>query len=117
MTEVVVWNINRKQQALEELVAMGADLALLQEVHPAGRRWLARYGNGVEVTPHDTRLPWTGSEYDRWPLVVKLSDRVQVDWFELVHATPWPNAYQIPVSGLGTITPHESGPHQGRSRS
>ena len=25
MTEVVVWNINRKQQALEELVAMGAD--------------------------------------------------------------------------------------------
>lgn len=103
MTKVVVWNVNRNQQALVELVEMGADLALLQEVHPGGREWLAERGNGVEVSPHDPWLPWTKTSYDRWPLVVKLSDWVQVEWFEPRNPIHWPPADHFPVSGIGTI--------------
>ena len=102
MTKVIVWNINRKQQALRELVTMGVDLALLQEVHPGGWEWLASLGGEVEVTPHEPWLPWPRSHYDRWPLVVKLSDRVQVDWFRPANPIHWPTADDFPVSGIGT---------------
>ena len=58
---------------------------------------------GVEVTPHEPWLPWRRSNYDRWPLVVKLSDQVQVDWFRPANAIHWPTADDFPVSGIGTI--------------
>lgn len=103
MTEVVVWNINRKQQALEQLVKMGADLALLQEVHPGGWKWLAEYGNGVEVSPHEPWSPWGKATYDRWPLVVRLSDRIQIEWFTYRGPAHWPTAAQFPTSGYGTV--------------
>ena len=98
-----MWNINRSQQALEQLADMDADLALLQEVHPGGYEWLAGRGNGVEVSPHDPWLPWTKSSYDLWPLVVKLSDSIQVEWFMPRNAIHWPSSDHFPVSGIGTI--------------
>lgn len=103
MVRVVVWNINRSEQALEELLSMDADVALLQEVHVGGWERLARVGNGVEVSPHEPWLPWERTAYDRWPLVVKLSDRVRVDWFRNRGPAHWPSANQLPVSGIGTI--------------
>lgn len=103
MVRVVVWNINRSQQALEELTNMEADVALLQEVHVRGWECLARVGNGVEVSPHEPWLPWERTAYDRWPLVVRLSDRVRVDWFRHRGPAHWPSAGQFPVSGIGTI--------------
>ena len=103
MVRVVVWNINGTQRALRELLTMDADVALLQEVSVGGWEWLAGLGNEVEVTPHEPWLPWERSSYPRWPLVVKLSDRVRLDWFRNRGPAHWPSADEFPVSGIGTI--------------
>ena len=103
MVKVVSWNINRSAAALQELVAMDADVALLQEVHVGGRKWLADVGNGVAVTPYEPWLPWPPRTYDRWPLVVQLSERVSVEWFEYCFPIHWPSPGRFEVSGIGTI--------------
>ena len=41
--------------------------------------------------------------YDRWPMVVKLSDRVEVEWFRQVSPIMEMEADEIAVSGIGTI--------------
>ncbi len=103
MVKVVCWNIGRRRAALGELVEMGADVALLQEVGVGGWKWLAEVGNGVAVTPYEPWLPWPRGTYDRWPLVVQLSDRVRLEWFEYCFPINWPSAQRFEVSGIGTI--------------
>ena len=70
-----------------ELIEIGADVALLQEVGtiPEDVR------NRVELSPH---VPWLSHDqttgyphYDRWPMVVRLSDRVRVEWFRQIGPT------------------------------
>lgn len=56
---------------------MGVDVALLQEADPAV------VPAPVETSPY---LPERTYGYDRWPLVVKLSDKVKVEWFKPVNA-------------------------------
>ena len=41
--------------------------------------------------------------YDRWPMVVKLSDRVEVEWFRQVSPIGETEEDEIAVSGIGTI--------------
>ena len=41
--------------------------------------------------------------FDRWPMVVKLSDRVDVEWFKQVSPISEPAEDEIAVSGIGTI--------------
>ena len=41
--------------------------------------------------------------YDRWPMVVKLSDRVEVEWFKQVSPISEPAEDEIAVSSIGTI--------------
>ena len=41
--------------------------------------------------------------YDRWPIVVKLSDRVEVEWFKQVSPISETEQDEIAVSGIGTI--------------
>jgi len=41
--------------------------------------------------------------YDRWPMVVKLSDRVEVEWFKQVSPVSETSEDEIAVSGIGTI--------------
>lgn len=103
MVKVVSWNVNTSRQALEQLVEMGADVALLQEVTVNGWKRLASAGNGVAVTPPEPWLPWTEKTYTRWPLVVKLSDRVKVEWFKHRMPVYWPKVDEFPVSGIGTV--------------
>lgn len=107
MITVVCWNIGRTHQPLEELLAMDADLALLQEVHPGGIHWLNRAGANVAASPYDPwlmRHPETGAPtYDRWPQVVKLSPRVNVEWFRPVAPTLATNAAELAVSHIGAI--------------
>ena len=101
MIKVVCWNIGRTHKPLEELLEMDADVALLQEVHPGGYEWLRTVKDGVAVSPQE---PWELWDcYDRWPLVVKLSDRVQVEWFKQTIPTRWVETDEIAVSGVGTI--------------
>ena len=101
MTKVVCWNIGKTQKPLEELPEMDADVALLQEVHPGGYEWLRTAKDGVAVSPQEPWALWDC--YDRWPLVVKLSDRVRVEWFRQTIPTRWVEADEIAVSGVGTV--------------
>ena len=106
MIRVVSWNIFKKWPPWRQLVEMArrgeVDVALLQEA-----------GN----PPPDLAQPlrcgsdefWKGQQhegrpiYDRWPLVVQLSDRVEVEWFRAVPPISELGAHDIAVSGIGTI--------------
>ena len=87
MITVVSWNIVMRLHAVEELLAMDADVAPLQEVGPGALADLADAGGSVEVSPQDPWEPWTREHYGSWPMVVKLSDRVGVQWFRQVLLT------------------------------
>lgn len=108
---VVSWNIATRIKPWAELVAMGADVALLQEA----RRPPAEIADDVDVGPeeswdsHSWNSDWWQGRgwpalYDRWPMVVRLSDRVDVEWFTQVSPDGWPGRDEISVSGVGTIT-------------
>ena len=51
--------------------------------------------------------------YDRWPMVVKLSDRVEVEWFGQISPIMEPSASEIAVSGIGTIAAARVTPNNG----
>ncbi len=99
MVKIVDWNIAFTHQPWRELVEMGADVALLQETcNP----------------PPDVADQLTFSPYAHWltdgyaltsyrpARVVKLSDRVDVEWFEQVHPHRYdPEMRQMAVSTIG----------------
>ena len=102
---VVCWNIETLHDPWRELVEMDADVALLQEVGTIPEDVLDR----VELSPHRPWLshdPTTGyPHYDRWPMVVRLSDRVRVEWFRQIGPT-WVHSERpldVAVSGIGTM--------------
>ncbi|MCY3789696.1 MAG: hypothetical protein OXH63_13010 [Gemmatimonadetes bacterium] len=97
---VVSWNIARKRDPWFELAEMArrgeADLALLQEAGdpPQEIADKFRYEN-------DASEP---TSFDRWPLVMQLSDRVEVEWFRQVPAMGWwRGEREIELSGMGTM--------------
>ena len=71
MIRVVSWNVDKREKPWRELVRMaregGADLALLQE---AG----SPPGDLVDRVEYEYGVFWDRKLYDRWPLVVRLSD-------------------------------------------
>ena len=103
------WNINRRHAAWRQLVEMDADVALLQEAggypHDVASRvgigprehWDSHYWNSEWYKDRFPRL------YDRWSMVVKLSDRVEVEWFKQVSPITDTADDEIAVSGIGTI--------------
>ena len=88
---IINWNIDKRTEPWRQLVSMAhADVALLQEAgsippdvadqvttggleHWDSHVWNSRWYEG--------RFP---KLYDRWPMVVQLSDRVEVEWFKQV---------------------------------
>ena len=100
MIRLVSWNIDKQSEPWYELAEMArrgeADVALLQETGspPDDLNHLLRYENDVF---------WDRSFYDRWPLVVQLSDRVEVEWFRQVAPFSELDDRDIGVSGIGTI--------------
>ena len=76
MIKVVSWNVGKREQPWRDLVRMArdgdAELALLQE---AG----SPPGDLVDCVEYGDAVFWNRQLYDRWPLVVKLSDRVKVE--------------------------------------
>lgn len=106
MIKVVSWNISKRKDPWHELVQMArqddADVALLQEagdpppdlVHPLP------YGNADFWRGHEYE---GGAIYDRWCLVVQLSDRVDIERFRAVPPISEPGEQDIGVSGSGTI--------------
>ncbi len=74
MVKIVCWNIRRSPAAYPALQEMDADIALLQEVGRSAAEQMQGALGGSEER-------WDWDKHDRWPAVVKLSDRVDVEWF------------------------------------
>lgn len=109
-TTVVSWNIAKRHAAWRQLVDMGADVALLQEAGMPP----ADVADGVDTGPREhwdshvwNSQWWAGRGwrglFDRSAMVVKLSDRVEVEWFRQVAPISEVAADEIAVRGLGTI--------------
>ena len=111
--KVVSWNIARRPACIDKLLEMGADLALLQEASVNTWKDLQRVSDPIQVSPHEPWLPWQERHYDRWPLIVGLSDRVRIDW--LVNRVPqaWPNDNEFPASGIGIAAAARVAPTSG----
>ena len=77
MVRIVCWNVNRSLAAWTKLLEMDdVDVALLQEVGKTTARHITDIiGEGAT---------WDWDRSDRWPAVVRLSDRVEVDVFRPV---------------------------------
>ena len=100
MIKVVSWNIGKRPQPWCELVRMAkdgeADLALLQEADgPPGEL--------VHLVDYDDAVFRNRQLYDRWPMVVKLSDRIAVEHYRQVPPISDLGKNDIGVSGIGTI--------------
>ena len=100
MIRVVSWNIGKRMKPWHELAEMAsrgeADVALLQE---AG----SPPGELVRLLPNQDDVFWNRHLYDRWCLVVGLSERVRVEQFRQVPPTSYLGDHDIGVSGIGTI--------------
>ena len=108
-TTVVCWNINKSHEPWRQLVVMDADIALLQEAGRPPPEVADKIDTGS--ADHWDSHVWNSNWYegrfknlfDRWPKVVKLSDRVQVEWFKQVSPISETETDEIAVSGIGTI--------------
>ena len=74
---LVSWNVAGRHEPWRELVKMGVDVALPQETGRVPPDVASR----VEVDPNE---PWLKHQFSIWPKIVKLSDRVKVEWFKQV---------------------------------
>ena len=99
MVRLVCWNIAKRSEPWRKLVEMAqqgeADVGLLQEAGdpPSELAHLVRYDD-----EH-----WNRHLFDRWPLVVQLSDRIEVEWLRGVPTTSELGERDIGVSGIGTV--------------
>ena len=106
--KVVSWNIGKRQEPWRELAGMDADVALLQEAGSPPDDVAGAVDTGPEEhwNSHLWNSDWyrdrSEPPYDRWPMVVKLSDRVEVEWFKQVGPTKEVHEDEIAVSGIGT---------------
>ena len=77
MLKIISWNINNRRRTWEEVFALDADVALLQEAP----RPPETMPDQIEIDPSSWR---TGGGAERpWKAaVVKLSERVRVEWVE-----------------------------------
>ena len=129
---VVSWNIATRREPWRQLLQMDADVALLQEAAPPPDDVVrlrdatlppAEGAGPLDIGPreawdsHSWNSDWWRGRgnalFDRWPMVVRLSDRVDVEWFKQVGPTGWPEQDEIAVSGIGTIAAARVTPRDG----
>ena len=100
MIKVVSWNIDKSTEPWRVLADMAdrgdADVALLQE---AG----SPPGNLIRWIPYEDEVFWNRNLYDRWPLVVPLSDRIEIEPYRQVPPISDLGERDIGASGIGTI--------------
>ena len=109
MIKVVSWNIAKRQEPWRELVQVAreadVDLALLQEagIPPEDL---------VDQIEYEGRVFSDRQLYDRWPLVVKLSDRVTVEPYrQVAPISDLGEEDAIGVSDIGTVAAARVIPH------
>ena len=129
---VLSWNICKRREPWRQLLQMEADVALLQEASPppddvmqlrdatlppAERASVLDVGPQEAWDSHSWNSDWWRGRgnalFDRWPMVVRLSDRVDVEWFKQVGPIAWPEQDEIAVSGIGTIAAARMTPRDG----
>ncbi len=113
MIKVVSWNVAKRSEPWCELAEMArrgeADVALLQEAGdpPDGLGHSLRYENDIFWDRCSFRYEdddvWEPPFFDRWPLVVQLSDRVEVEWFRQIPPISELGERDIGASGIGTM--------------
>lgn len=106
MIRVVSWNIFKLHEPWHVLVDMArqgeADIALLQEAGNPPPDLAHPVHYGIDEFWRDR--PYEGRPiYDRWSLVVQLSDRVEVEWFRAVPPISELGEHDIAISGIGTV--------------
>ena len=86
----VSWNIAKRHEPWCQLLEMDADVALLQEAGQPPPDVAERIDMGPREhwDSHVWNSRWWENRwphlYDRWAMVVKLSDRVEVEWLKQV---------------------------------
>ena len=109
MIRFVCWNMGFKQASWRVLAGMDADVALVQEPCRTPADVAGQVDNGPDE--HWDATNWN-SEYwkgrfprlnDRVAKVVRLSDRVRLEWFRQVGPISTVKDNEIAVSGIGTI--------------
>ena len=119
MTKIVSWNIATKHDAWRDLVKMDVDVALLQEAKNPPSDIKGKINTGpcehwdAHVWNADYRDRWPNGLYDRWCKIVKLSDRVEVEWFKQISPMAGVAEDEIAVSGIGTIAAARITPQDG----
>ena len=111
MTTIISWNVAGRLQPWRELLETHADVALLQEVKAIP----SNLPPCVALPPDGLCEPWEAKYYDRWPTVVKLSDRVNIEWFKRVLPISETQADEFAVGGIGTIAAARVIPRNGDS--
>ena len=109
MITAVCWNIKRSLKPWTKLLEMDADVALLQEISSIPPHLPSHVGSG----PGELHEPWNRRDFDRWTAVVKLSNRVKVEWFRRVFPYSFCAKDQMAVSGIGTIAAARVIPNEG----
>ncbi len=118
---VVSWNIAKRHEPWRQLLQMDVDVALLQEATPppddvvrlrdatlpsAGGAGPLEIGPREAWDSHSWNSDWwrgrADALYDRWPMVVRLSDRIDIEWFKQVGPIGWQEQDEVAVSGIGT---------------
>ena len=98
MTKIVSWNIAGRVAPWHSLLEMCADIALLQEARQPPPEVAAQ----VEIDPSPWGTAGAGLERPWKAAVVKMSDRVQVEWIES-KSIPEAGYEELSVSRPGTL--------------
>lgn len=112
MITVACWNIAKRGKAWDELFAMDADVALLQEVGQVPDT----LPDGWEI---DGNGHWAPELSDRWPAIVKMSNNVDVEWFDPVPVATVNQKWniedtEVPISDARTIAIARVTPQRGK---
>ena len=118
-TRIINWNIDKRTEPWRQLVSLAhADVALLQEAGsiPPNMPDRVTTGGVEHWDSHVWNSRWYEGRfpklYDRWPMVVQLSDRVEVEWFKQVSPISEVCSDEIAVSGIGTIAAARVSPRE-----
>ena len=113
MIRIVSWNIARRTEPWRELAEMArrgeADVALLQEAGspPDDAGYPFHYENDVCWDRcsfrYEDDIVWNTPFYNRGPLVVRLSDRAEIEWFRQIPPISELGERDIGASGIGTM--------------
>ena len=98
MIKIISWNIGKRSDPWRELSQCDADIALLQE---AGNPPNELASNIRMITATD----FANHAYDRWPMVVQLSDKIDVKDFTLCDIFQHPKTQDLPPDTLAVSDP------------